>query len=296
MDFQSGYIRYLEIASLNNHYPVFPCDVFDVSGNHVPDACYTSSLSGSINISLHRWVTTSKISLSGSGSASIMICFGANVKNLNIHVESGHLFLLVGPHSTIENTVFQSSGINNSIYIGAHVTCNQCSFLSQGDENYILVGHDCMMSTGVHIRNSDSHSIYSYDNNLRINQDMPVIIGDHCWIGRNVILGKGVNVADDIVIGQASLVAKSLTEMHAIYAGIPAKKLKNNTTWDRSRSVNTTMISNTLADRPKQLMRNSFLLNQKPTLPVPYHHELDLLHAKFSRSKDYPWISFLFSS
>ncbi len=255
----------------------------------------TSTLLGRFEVSSHRWVQATNIHVTGSGSASILICFGALIKNLTIHIQDGHLFLLIGPHSSIENTTIQSQGYNNAVYIGVHVSANGLSLLTQGAKNYTYIGHDCMFSTGIHIRNSDSHSIYSYETRQRINPDSPVIIGDHCWIGRNVTIGKGVRICDDIIVGQASLVATSLLSSHSVYGGVPSRLIKNDTTWDRSRSIVPNEIQETMAHRPKQLMCNSFLQTCKPTLPVPHAHDLDELHRKHIIAKDYRWMDALFS-
>ena len=43
---------------------------------------------------------------------------------------------------------------------------------------------------------------------------------------------KGTRIADDCVVGTKSLVTKDCSESYSIYAGIPAKKVKTNVTWD----------------------------------------------------------------
>ena len=50
-------------------------------------------------------------------------------------------------------------------------------------------------------------------------------IGNDVWIGANVSICQGVTIGDGAVIGACSLVNKDV-EPYAVYAGIPAKKIK----------------------------------------------------------------------
>jgi acetyltransferase-like isoleucine patch superfamily enzyme len=51
-------------------------------------------------------------------------------------------------------------------------------------------------------------------------------IGEDVWIGANVVIKKGVTIGRGAVIGAGSVVTKDI-ENYAIYAGVPAKFLKN---------------------------------------------------------------------
>jgi acetyltransferase-like isoleucine patch superfamily enzyme len=51
-------------------------------------------------------------------------------------------------------------------------------------------------------------------------------IGNNVYIGHNVTILPGVTIGDNIVIGACSVVSKDL-DSNAVYAGIPARKLRN---------------------------------------------------------------------
>ena len=53
----------------------------------------------------------------------------------------------------------------------------------------------------------------------------PVIIGENCWIGRNVSIMKGVHIGDNTVIAANSVVTKDIPA-NCIAAGNPAKVVK----------------------------------------------------------------------
>lgn len=53
----------------------------------------------------------------------------------------------------------------------------------------------------------------------------PVVLGENCWIGRNVSILKGVSIGDNSVIAANSVVTKSIPA-NCIAAGNPAKVVK----------------------------------------------------------------------
>lgn len=53
-----------------------------------------------------------------------------------------------------------------------------------------------------------------------------VVIGNDVWIGNNVSILEGVTIGDGAAIAAGSVVAKDV-EPYGIYAGVPAKKIRN---------------------------------------------------------------------
>ena len=91
-----------------------------------------------------------------------------------------------------------------------------------------------MLSSGIKFKTGDSHSIINSDKNVRINPDGNVNIGDHVWIGQEVIILKNTHIGDNCVIGIRSLVTKDFGE-NLLVAGIPAKIIKQKINWTRER-------------------------------------------------------------
>lgn len=54
---------------------------------------------------------------------------------------------------------------------------------------------------------------------------LPIYIGEGTWIGANVIILPGVSIGKGCVIGAGSVVVSDV-EDNSIYAGVPAKKLR----------------------------------------------------------------------
>lgn len=53
----------------------------------------------------------------------------------------------------------------------------------------------------------------------------PIMIGEGCWLGQNVIVLPGVSIGDKCIIGANSIVSKDIPS-YSIAVGIPAKVIK----------------------------------------------------------------------
>ena len=77
---------------------------------------------------------------------------------------------------------------------------------------------------------TDLHRIYK-DGNI-INENKPIEIGNHVWIGAKSTIFKGTKIADGSVIGAGSFCTGLLSDEKSIYAGQPAKLIKKNINWE----------------------------------------------------------------
>lgn len=137
--------------------------------------------------------------------------------------------------------MYKSSEINvkNGFVIksGAHLVIAEGASLNLGSGyinrnvkircfDKIEIGDNVAISENVTIWDSDAHQINSTGSKTQ-----PVIIGNHVWIGTNVIILKGVNIGDGAVIAAGSVVNKSIPA-YCLAAGVPAKVIKNNVNWN----------------------------------------------------------------
>ena len=91
-----------------------------------------------------------------------------------------------------------------------------------------------MISTNVFIRNSDAHLIYSCDDGNRINPTKSVYIGDHVWIGQNVIILKDTQIDSGSILGAGSVIAGKKIPHNSIWAGNPSRQIKKGVFWDKT--------------------------------------------------------------
>lgn len=146
--------------------------------------------------------------------------------------------LHIGRNCSIRGARFEFHNCNNKIIIGDNVKINanrrRCvTFVVDGGKT-VYVGNDCLFSDGIEIWTTDFHNIYD-ENDVWVNPPKDVVIGKHTWIARDVRINKGVKLADDIVIGNCSVVAKSMDESNVVIAGNPASVRKRNIYWGNRR-------------------------------------------------------------
>ena len=179
------------------------------------------------------------------------------VKNVNFDISGDNNTIVISAETIVENLNFCISGSNHHIYIGKNcrfvnggtiwIEDRDCNLLI-GDNNYIVkadisitesnssveIGSDCMFAFDIDIRNGDSHSIIDLSNGERINPAQNIKIEDHVWIGAYSKILKGVTISKDAVVGIGSVVTRNVAS-NTVVAGIPAKVIKENTTWDSQR-------------------------------------------------------------
>lgn len=122
-------------------------------------------------------------------------------------------------------------GSEGKLLVGDNILLNQCHVYVENDSVVEFKG-DSMLAKGCELYSGDAHTIIDYATKQKLNKPQDILIGSHCWFGKNARVMKGVTVADDCIIGAESLVLSSLTDSHACYAGSPAKKIKNGVSWD----------------------------------------------------------------
>ncbi|WP_155839438.1 acyltransferase [Butyrivibrio proteoclasticus] len=88
----------------------------------------------------------------------------------------------------------------------------------------ITIGDNCAISHYFKVLDSDFHSING------VKKTSPVRIGNHVWIGTNVIVLKGVTIGDGCVIGAGSVVTKDIPPK-SLACGNPAKVIKEDIEW-----------------------------------------------------------------
>lgn len=179
------------------------------------------------------------------------------IKNSTFDIHGDNNTIEVDSQTIIENFTFHIRGSNHKVAIGFNCRFNQggtiwiedegCT-LTIGDNTLMIeadislteanssiaIGNDCMFSSDVDIRSGDSHSIIDLSTGERVNQAGNVLIEDHVWIGAHARILKGVTIAENSVVGMGAVVTKDVLS-NTIVAGIPAKTVKTNITWDSDR-------------------------------------------------------------
>ena len=137
-----------------------------------------------------------------------------------------------GKHPQISKDCFiaENATIVGEVFIG-----EQCSVwfnaVIRGDVHYIKIGNKVNIQDGAVIHATFQKSPTTIGNNVSIGHNA-IVHG--CTIHDNVLVGMGSIIMDDCVIESNSIIAAGAVvtknthvESGTIYAGVPAKKIKN---------------------------------------------------------------------
>jgi acetyltransferase-like isoleucine patch superfamily enzyme len=78
------------------------------------------------------------------------------------------------------------------------------------------------------------HSIIDLKTGQRINHDSSVVIKDRVWLAENVCIYKGITIGEGSIVGAGSIVTKGIPD-NSLAAGVPARVVKSDVTWDPRR-------------------------------------------------------------
>lgn len=160
--------------------------------------------------------------------------------------------LKFGKGCRIYNSRIQFFGDNNSIIVdrdtvfkNVNIWISEGSIIEIGHNTHftgdihiaciegkkVQIGERCLFSDQIVLRTGDSHSILD-SSGTRINMAEDIRIGDHVWVGQRAVVLKGAEIGNGTVVGTSALVTGKKFGSNVILAGIPAKEIKENITWD----------------------------------------------------------------
>ncbi len=98
----------------------------------------------------------------------------------------------------------------------------------------VEIGDECMFARDIIVRNNDGHTITDTLTGEVLNIPEDIIIRDKVWIATRAMILKGSEIKEGSVVGAMSLVNKKFDEPNIMIAGVPARKIRGNISWDRA--------------------------------------------------------------
>lgn len=105
--------------------------------------------------------------------------------------------------------------------IGDYSWVNAGAFI----ENGTVIGHRVAIGPSVTIC-TVTHQIGPEKARAGQNVNLPVVIGDGCWLGASVTVLPGVTIGTGCVIAAGSLVRQDCAP-NGLYAGVPARRVRD---------------------------------------------------------------------
>lgn len=180
------------------------------------------------------------------GHINIHSIYSDNIILFDNLESNGQLFASINIHGSGTQCIFNDAGKNyvslhalnlrshnQSFFFGKDSTAVGLSVEMEGEENLCVIGEDALISSGVWLRNHDMHSIVDLEKYDIINK-LPgdILIERHVWLGQDVLAVGGQRIGFGSIVGARSFVKKPIPPK-SVAAGLPAKIIRNNTSWGR---------------------------------------------------------------
>ncbi len=168
-----------------------------------------------------------------SGSNNILFCErGVDLKNSKLTFNGNNALIYLHANAPIVNSLDLSVFSDSVIHVGRRCRAKQVVRVIVGEKKHLFIGDDCMFSSGITIRTSDGHLIYGSEDYSRINFSKSIFIGDHVWVGQDVLMLKGTRIDSGAVIGGGSVMSGKNVEHNSMWAGNPASWVRTDVFWD----------------------------------------------------------------
>lgn len=125
-----------------------------------------------------------------------------------------------------------------NVYMGEGTYSNPGMLADATEKTKIFIGNNVSIAPHVTlIAESAPNNGYEIANIPYVKEKLiksaSIIIDDDVWIGANVTILPGVHIGKCAIIGAGSIVTKDV-EAYSVYAGVPAKKIRDVKTGEKS--------------------------------------------------------------
>ena len=120
--------------------------------------------------------------------------------------------------------------IGSPVIIDTNLSMPRPEMITIGD--FVLVRENCHIDPGVVIKD---YATIARNVNIYTGEHIPenmkysygaVEVGEHVWVGANVIILPGVSIGDHAVVAAGAVVTKDIPA-YKLYGGVPAKEIRD---------------------------------------------------------------------
>jgi acetyltransferase-like isoleucine patch superfamily enzyme len=180
-----------------------------------------------------------KIGFSILDAKSLTIADNVKVGHLNLfiqineisigeHTRIGHINIIRGGKLVVIGSYVEIIRLNEINAMPNPVAANEVdSTLLIGSGSVIVASHKIDFTDKVVfgkrvILGGRNSSLWTHNRQ----HTKPIIIGDNCYLGSEIRITPGGEVAANCIVGIASVITKKFTEQFSLIAGVPAKVIK----------------------------------------------------------------------
>lgn len=146
-----------------------------------------------------------------------------NLKLTGQHIIAGnYLHIICNPQQPVNFTCWQSKQHQGQITLGNYCLISPGVCLASAEQ--INIGDNCMLAAEVYISDCDWHGIYNRIRPFRCSA--PVTLHNNVWVGLRAIIGKGLTIGENSVVGAGAVVVEDVPA-NVVVAGNPAKIVKH---------------------------------------------------------------------
>lgn len=143
---------------------------------------------------------------------------------------SGHTVIFSGADEVPTAQTIEMNGTGNCFFLGKGSSSNGLTSHVVGENIVVSIGEDLLSAHHVRILTSDMHGLIDTVTGDFINPAQSVQIGPHVWLAEDSTVLKGSKMGFGSVLGLGSILTRDIPP-RCIAAGIPAKVVRENTTW-----------------------------------------------------------------
>ena len=95
----------------------------------------------------------------------------------------------------------------------------------------VTIGRDCLFASGISVRGSSHHGLWDLESGALLNPEVGIDVGDHVWLGDQVVVLNKARVPAGSVVAARSIVNKPFSDAHSLLAGAPAAVRRSGVDW-----------------------------------------------------------------
>jgi acetyltransferase-like isoleucine patch superfamily enzyme len=156
--------------------------------------------------------------LNGKTTYSLMLWGDGGVIYLSDQCDLGNAHLALG---------------GGGIFVGDGVRATARLIINCRNQGSVALDEDILIGSDVLFMTDDCHTILSTSDGRRVNPYGGVIqIRKHVWIADEVRIMGDSSIQGDCVVGAGAFVRRIFDQPGVVLAGVPAKVIRENITWD----------------------------------------------------------------